>query len=142
MTLRFRRNRSTATTSQRAAIRLYLRKARLFRGASRAYERDYLDAAAALGRYSPAELIGFARQLDPVGFQNSAAGPDLRFYPARSYSLMRPPRTGRRWIRSWRGPRRGGRAGAGGDGGCDGVGARCNGPRTGPGSSAGAVRRR
>ena len=67
MTLRFRRNRSTATTSQRAAIRLYLRKARLFRGASRAYERDYLDAAAALGRYSPAELIGFARQLDPVG---------------------------------------------------------------------------
>ena len=37
----------------------------------------------------------------PVGFQNSAAGPDLRFYAARSYSLMRPPRTGRRWIRSW-----------------------------------------
>jgi hypothetical protein len=38
---------------------------------------------------------------NPVGFQNSAAGPDLRFYAARSYSLMRPPRTGRRWIRSW-----------------------------------------
>jgi hypothetical protein len=33
--------------------------------ASRAYERDYLDTAAALGRYSPAELIGFARRLDP-----------------------------------------------------------------------------
>jgi hypothetical protein len=31
----------------------------------RAYERDYLDTAAALGRYSPAELIGFARRLDP-----------------------------------------------------------------------------
>jgi len=26
---------------------------------------------------------------------------DLGFYAARSYSLMRPPRTGRRWIRSW-----------------------------------------
>ena len=31
----------------------------------------------------------------------SATGPDLGFYAARSYSLMRPPRTGRRWIRSW-----------------------------------------
>jgi tetratricopeptide (TPR) repeat protein len=38
---------------------------------------------------------------EPVGFQNSAAGPELGFYAARSYSLMRPPRTGRRWIRSW-----------------------------------------
>src|SRR5450755_928528 len=36
----------------------------------------------------------------PVGFQNSATGADLGFYAARSYSLMRPPRTGRRWIRS------------------------------------------
>ena len=34
-----------------------------------------------------------------MGFQNSATGPDLRSYAARSYSLMRPPRTGRRWIR-------------------------------------------
>jgi hypothetical protein len=32
---------------------------------SRAYERDYLDTAAALERYSPAEVIGFARRLDP-----------------------------------------------------------------------------
>ena len=37
----------------------------------------------------------------PVGFQNSATGADLGLYAARSYSLMRPPRTGRRWIRSW-----------------------------------------
>ena len=37
----------------------------------------------------------------PVGFQNSATGPDLDFYAARSYSLMRPPRTGRRLIRFW-----------------------------------------
>ena len=35
-----------------------------------------------------------------VGFQNSASGPDLAVYAARSYSLMRPPRTGRRLIRS------------------------------------------
>jgi len=34
-----------------------------------------------------------------VGFQNSAIGPDLGFYAVRSYSLMRPPRTARRWIR-------------------------------------------
>jgi hypothetical protein len=33
--------------------------------ASRAYERDYIDTAAALERYTPAQLIGFARQLDP-----------------------------------------------------------------------------
>ena len=35
-----------------------------------------------------------------VGFQNLATAPDLGFYAARSYSLMRPPRTGRRLIRS------------------------------------------
>jgi hypothetical protein len=39
--------------------------------------------------------------LAPVGFQKSAAGPDLGFYAVRSYSLTRPPRTGRRLIRSW-----------------------------------------
>jgi hypothetical protein len=33
--------------------------------ASRAYERDYLDTAAALDRYTVDELIGFARRLDP-----------------------------------------------------------------------------
>ena len=33
--------------------------------ASRAYERDYLDTAAALGRYSTDQVIGFARRLDP-----------------------------------------------------------------------------
>src|SRR6266568_9410900 len=40
----------------------------------------------------------------PVGFHNSATGRDLGFYAARSYSLMRPPRTARRLIRSWEGP--------------------------------------
>ena len=33
--------------------------------ASRAEPRDYADVAAALDRYSPAQLIGFARRLDP-----------------------------------------------------------------------------
>jgi hypothetical protein len=36
-----------------------------------------------------------------VGFQNSAAVLELGFYASRSCSLMRPPRTGRRFIRSW-----------------------------------------
>lgn len=31
----------------------------------RAYSRDYVDTAALLGRWTPAELIGFARRLDP-----------------------------------------------------------------------------
>jgi ABC-type transport system involved in Fe-S cluster assembly fused permease/ATPase subunit len=44
-------------------------------------------------------LIAYVPQ-DPVGFQNSATGPDMGFYAARSYSLMRPPRTSRRLIRS------------------------------------------
>ena len=44
------------------------------------------------------------RCCQPVGFQNSATGADLGFYAARSYSLMRPPRTGRRLIRSWERP--------------------------------------
>jgi Nucleotidyl transferase AbiEii toxin, Type IV TA system len=33
--------------------------------AGRAYSRDYVDTAALLGRWTPAELIGFARRLDP-----------------------------------------------------------------------------
>ncbi len=39
------------------------------------------------------------RRRAPVGFQNSATGLDLGIYAARSYSLMRPPRTGWRLIR-------------------------------------------
>ena len=37
--------------------------------------------------------------LGPVGFLDSATGADLRFQAARSYSLISPPRTGRRLIR-------------------------------------------
>jgi hypothetical protein len=33
--------------------------------ASRSYERDYVDTAAALARYSVGQVIGFARRLDP-----------------------------------------------------------------------------
>lgn len=33
--------------------------------ASRAYDRDYVDTAAALERYSVEQVIGFARRLDP-----------------------------------------------------------------------------
>ena len=33
--------------------------------ASRAYERDYLDTAAALERYTPQQFISFAVRLDP-----------------------------------------------------------------------------
>ncbi len=33
--------------------------------ASRSYERDYWDTSVALGRYTPEQLIGFARRLDP-----------------------------------------------------------------------------
>jgi hypothetical protein len=39
----------------------------------------------------------------PVGFQNAALVPDQRFQAAASYSLMSPPRIGRRRIRPWTG---------------------------------------
>ena len=54
-----------------------------------------------------------SRSDQPVGFQNAATGIDLGFYVARSYSLMKPPRTGRRLIRSWERSATGSRAGAG-----------------------------
>jgi len=57
----------------------------------------------------------------PVGFQNSATGLDLGFYAARSYSLMRPPRMGRRWVRFWDGSAAGCSGRAGEADGCDGA---------------------
>jgi hypothetical protein len=36
-----------------------------------------------------------------VGFQKSATCAEQRFHAARSYSLIRPPRTGRRVMCSW-----------------------------------------
>ena len=55
---------------------------------SRAYERDYLDTAAALQRYSPAEVIGFARRLDPgLGCQDFAeAGQRLDQMPDYAFT--------------------------------------------------------
>jgi hypothetical protein len=41
-----------------------------------------------------------SRRYSACGFQNSATAPDLASYAARSYSLMRPPRAARRWIRA------------------------------------------
>jgi hypothetical protein len=46
------------------------------------------------------DVIAVAVRL-PVGCQNSATVFDQGFYAARSYSLMRPPRTGRR---DWQDP--------------------------------------
>jgi hypothetical protein len=43
----------------------------------------------------------FSAARGPVGCQNCVIGLDLVFHAARSYSLMRPPRTARRWIRSF-----------------------------------------
>jgi len=37
----------------------------------------------------------------PVGFQNPVTAADLLVYAARSYSLIKPPRMGRRLIRRW-----------------------------------------
>jgi len=47
-------------------------------------------------------LAPIAYGAGPGGFQNSATRLDLGFYAARLYSLMSPPRTGRRLIRFWR----------------------------------------
>ena len=62
----------------------------------------WFSVPALSGRRNPGERLfrgrGGRRR---VGFQNSATRRDLGFYAARSYSLMRPPRTGRRLIRCW-----------------------------------------
>ncbi len=55
------------------------------------HENAVLRRQAGRVRYEP---------VDRVGFQNSATVFDQAFYAARSYSLMRPPRTGWRLIRS------------------------------------------
>ena len=51
----------------------------------RAADRDGAQAGAGAAFGVPSQ---------PVGFQNSVTVADLGFYAARSYSLMRPPRTG------------------------------------------------
>ena len=62
------------------------------------YARTLADAA--IGGRQTVILLAVRRFFCRVGFQNSATAPDLALYAARSYSLIRPPRTGRRLIRS------------------------------------------
>jgi hypothetical protein len=58
--------------------------------ASRAYERDYVDTAAALERYSVAQLIGFARRLDPglTGEDFADAGGRLDRMPDEAFTAL------------------------------------------------------
>jgi Nucleotidyl transferase AbiEii toxin, Type IV TA system len=58
--------------------------------ASRVEPRDYADVAAALGRYSPAELIGFARRLDPglAGEDFAYAGLELDRMDDRAFAEL------------------------------------------------------
>jgi hypothetical protein len=58
--------------------------------ASRVEPRDYADVAAALGRYSPAELIGFARRLDPglTGEDFAYAGRELDQMDDRVFAAL------------------------------------------------------
>jgi Nucleotidyl transferase AbiEii toxin, Type IV TA system len=59
--------------------------------ASRVEPRDYADVAAALDRYSPAELIGFARRLDPglTGEDFAYAGLELDQMDDRAFAEIR-----------------------------------------------------
>ena len=59
------------------------------------YPGDIVSARIARHRRHTSAKTG-----NPVGFQNSAMGVDLGVYAACSYSLIRPPRTDRRLIRS------------------------------------------
>jgi hypothetical protein len=58
--------------------------------ASRAYERDYVDTAAALERYSVAQLIGFAQRLDPglTGEDFADAGRRLDRMPDEAFTAL------------------------------------------------------
>ena len=57
---------------------------------SRAYERDYVDTAAVLSRYSAWQVIGFARRLDP-GLEDrefAEAGQRLDRMPDEAFTLF------------------------------------------------------
>jgi hypothetical protein len=72
-------------------------------------QQPYVPTMCRLNPFDPCErLLGHSCETastairgHPAGFQKSATGPDLGLYAVRSYSLMRPPRRGRRLIRSW-----------------------------------------
>ncbi len=54
-----------------------------------------------LGADKTADTMDPLQHATEAGFPKSARGIGLVFYPARSYSLRKPPRTGRPLIRSW-----------------------------------------
>jgi hypothetical protein len=58
--------------------------------AGRIEPRDYSDAAAMLGRYSPAQLIGFAKRLDPglTGRDFADAGRRLDQMPDQAFAAI------------------------------------------------------
>jgi hypothetical protein len=91
------------TQGEEAAANIAKRMAAVPR-AYRQLSETLLDAARngrSAARRQVEEVAGqCAAWAKPVGFHNSATGADLGFYVARSYSLMRPPRMGRRLIRS------------------------------------------
>jgi hypothetical protein len=70
----------------------------------------YLDAMAERERVAdtaslrsvlcPESLVVVGAGRRPVGFQKSVAHAEQQLYAARSYSLIKPPRTGRHLIRS------------------------------------------
>jgi hypothetical protein len=79
------------------ARRLHLR-----RPANWPWADAFLAALGSVKRPPDAQLSSGTLSInDPVGFQNSATGVDLRLQAARSYSLISPPSTGRRMTR-WR----------------------------------------
>ena len=57
--------------------------------AGRVEPRDYADTAAMLGRYSPAQLIGFAQRLDPglAGRDFADAGRRLDQLPDHAFAV-------------------------------------------------------
>jgi hypothetical protein len=69
----------SATAKRRGILALYVRKSFVDSDDTYGYRRVHVDLRGARTRSLAAEL---------------------GFYAARSYSLMSPPRTGRRWIRS------------------------------------------
>jgi nucleotidyltransferase AbiEii toxin of type IV toxin-antitoxin system len=58
--------------------------------ASRAYERDYVDVAAALDRYTPGQLISFGQRLDPglAARDFAEAGSRLDLMPDEAFTHL------------------------------------------------------
>jgi hypothetical protein len=79
--------------------------------AGRAYSRDYVDTAALLGRWTPAELIGFAGISGPIKLRMDRGRPDsttswptrTRIVSRRAGPVTRRPRPGKqkRGVPSW-----------------------------------------